>query len=97
MNYKTFEYKWKGEAKNPWVKVEDVELSNRIREMTKNMYLAMDGEGRRGEENDLHDGENNKEISSSSNRLCENRHSHGWQRSIVSSRDQSQSFHLLFR
>ena len=45
INYKTFEYKWKGEAKNPWVKVDDTEISKRIQEMTKNMYLAMDGEG----------------------------------------------------
>lgn len=47
VNYKTFEYKWKGEAKNPWVKVQDAELSRRIQEMTRNMYLAMDGEGTR--------------------------------------------------
>jgi len=44
INFKTFEYKWNG-AKNPWITVDDETLSKKLQEITKEMFLAMGGEG----------------------------------------------------
>jgi D-alanine-D-alanine ligase len=44
LNFKTFAYKWSG-AKNPWKKVEDAALAERLEQMTKQLYIAMHGQG----------------------------------------------------
>jgi len=44
VNFKTFDYKWKG-SKNPWKLVEDPTLIERLQYMTKELFLAMGGEG----------------------------------------------------
>jgi D-alanine-D-alanine ligase len=45
LNFKTFDYKWKGEAKNPWIPVKDEELGNKLKEISKQMYLAIGCDG----------------------------------------------------
>ncbi len=44
LNFKTFEYKWKG-VQNPWVQVADAALAAQLQHITRQMFLAMNGEG----------------------------------------------------
>lgn len=44
LNFKTFDYKWKG-TRNPWVSVQDDALAKRLTDMTKALYVAAKASG----------------------------------------------------
>ncbi len=44
VNFKTFDYKWKG-AKNPWLPVKDPILQEKLKGITKELFLALGGDG----------------------------------------------------